>query len=379
MIKKIIPRLIQKQLEKSLFKGKIVIVYGARQVGKTTLVREIGKKYSKTVYLNCDEPDVREALTGKTSTELKSYLGNQKLVIIDEAQRVPNIGITLKLLVDNFPEIQIVATGSSSLDLSNKTKEPLTGRKFEFYLFPFSVTELKFVFNQTEIDRLIPEMTIFGTYPEIILGNFSQKEREINLKNLAFSYLFKDLLAYQNIKNPEVLEKLLQALALQIGSEVSFNELALLLGIDKKTVESYVRILEQSFVIFRLAPFSRNIRNELKKMRKIYFFDNGIRNALINNLNPLNLRQDTGGLWENFMLSERIKHNSAKGRDVNSYFWRTTAGGEIDYLEERKGEIRAFEIKYQKEKIRIPKAFLNGYPSAKIKVINRENYLDFVG
>lgn len=347
-------------------------------MGKTTLVREIQKEIKDTVYLNCDEPDVRLALSEKTSTEMKAYLGDKKLIIIDEAQRVSDIGIALKLMVDNFPETQIIATGSSSFDLSNKISEPLTGRKIEYHLFPFSLLELKEVYSQREIDLLISEMMIFGMYPEIVFSGLSLKEKKTNLSSLAFSYLFKDILAYQNIRNPEILEKLLQALALQVGSEVSYNELSVLVGIDKKTVESYIRILEKAFIIFRLRPFSRNIRNELKKMRKIYFYDNGIRNALINNLNPVTLRQDVGGLWENFVIAERIKYNLNKGVDKNNYFWRTTSGQEIDYLEEIGGEISAFEIKYQKEKIKMPKAFREGYPSASINVVNRKNYSKFL-
>ncbi|GAF88241.1 unnamed protein product, partial [marine sediment metagenome] len=274
----------------SLFKGKLVVIYGARQVGKTTLIKEMQKNYfDKSIYINCDEPDMREALTKKTSTELKSFIGNNNLVLIDEAQRVKNIGITLKLIVDNYPKIQVIATGSSSFDLSNEIVEPLTGRKYEFYLFPFSLEELKEIYSEIEINRIIENLTIFGMYPDIVL----QKDDTAGLlREITKSYLYKDVLQYQNIKNPEVLEKLLQALALQIGNEVSFNEIARIIGIDKKTVSSYISILEKAFIIFRLKPYSKNLRSELKKLRKIYFVDTGIRNAIINNLNPFNLRQD---------------------------------------------------------------------------------------
>ncbi len=374
----IISRKIQPLIENALFKGKVIIIYGARQVGKTTLVKEIQKKQTdKAVYLNCDEPDIRQSLINKTSTELKSFLGNNRLVILDEAQRVKNIGLTLKLIVDNYPKIQIIATGSSSFDLSNEIVEPLTGRKTEFYLYPLSLEELKNVYSEIEIDRLLESRMIFGMYPEIVFeSDISVGEK---LKNLAKSYAYKDILQYQNIKNPEVLEKLLQALALQISNEVSYNELASLIGVNKITIANYIQILEKAFVIFRLAPFSRNLINELRKTRKIYFFDNGVRNALINNLNPLNLRSDAGALWENFMISERIKRNNNSGRDVNLYFWRTFQQQEIDCIEEYQTALSSFEFKWGKNKSKVPVAFLRAYPEAIVETINKENYKEFSG
>lgn len=373
----IIRRKIQDPIENSLFKGKIVIIYGARQVGKTTLVKEIQAKYApESVFLNCDELDVRQALTDKTSTELKTFLGNKKLVIIDEAQRVKNIGLTLKLLIDNFPQTQIIATGSSSFDLSNEVSEPLTGRKIEFYLFPLSLEELRGVYSDIEIERVLEQRIIYGMYPEIIQIGAEAGNR---LKSLAQSYTYKDVLQYQNIRNPEVLEKLIQALALQMGNEVSYNELASLVGINKNTVENYIRILEQVFIIFRLRPFSRNARNELKRLRKIYFYDTGIRNALINNFNPFHLRQDIGGLWENFMISEKIKYNHNHGKDVNIYFWRTLQKQEIDYLEEYEDKLSGFEFKWKKDKFKIPPMFKEKYPQSPVEIINKENYKKFVG
>lgn len=373
----LIKRTIQKQIEKSLFNNKIVIIYGARQTGKTTLVKLIQKKYSEqSAYFNCDEPDIRAALAGKTSTEIKSFFGDKKLIILDEAQRVKNIGLSLKLMADNFPKTQIIATGSSSFELSNKIKEPLTGRKYEFHLYPFSIGELNSVYSDLEINRLLGRMMIFGMYPAIALVGGDAQEKE--LKELIKSYLYKDALQYQNIKNPEILEKLLQALALQIGNEVSYNELANLLGIDKNTVANYIRILEQAFIVFRLNPFSRNLRNELKKMRKIYFYDVGARNALINNLNPLDLRQDAGVLWENFIISERMKRNNNSNFEVNSYFWRTRQGQEIDYLEEVGGKISAYEFKWKQNKWQPPKAFIESYPQSKHQLINKENYKQFL-
>lgn len=371
-----INRLIQPKIEGKLFKGKVIIIYGARQVGKTTLIKEIQKKYQEnSLYLNCDEPDIRDNLTNKTSTELKSFIGNKKIVFLDEAQNVLNIGITLKLLVDNFPAIQIIATGSSSFELSNKIVEPLTGRKYEFYLYPFSYEELSDTYSSLEQMRLLDYRMVFGMYPEIIAGN---EPKEEILSGLMRSYLYKDVLKYQDIRNPEMIDKLLQALALQIGSEVSYNELAGIIGVDKNTVMNYIQILEKAFVIFRLRPFSRNLRNELKKLRKIYFYDSGVRNAIINNLNPLTLRQDVGALWENFLVSERMKFLNNHGMRKNIYFWRTHQQQEIDYLEEEGGHLKGFEFKWNKNKAHIPKAFLDAYPDSETKVINKNNFFEFV-
>lgn len=372
----IIKRTIQNAIKKSLFKGKVVIIYGSRQVGKTTLVKEILKNYPKnSEYYNCDEIDIRQALTDKTSTELKTFFAGKKLAILDEAQRIKNIGLTLKIIADNFPDIQIIATGSSSFDLSNEISEPLTGRKLEFYLYPFSLQELKNVYSKLELKRLLERRIIYGMYPEVVLNESNAKT---NLKTLVSSYTYKDILQYQKIKSPEVLEKLLQALALQVGNEVSYNELAGLVGVDKNTVSNYVQILEKAFIIFRLSPFSRNLRNELKKLRKIYFYDTGIRNALINNLNPMDLRQDAGCLWENFVINERVKENSNNSFDKNIYFWRSRQGQEIDYIEEEAGKLDAFEIKWKEDKFKKPTIFLDHYSNSKISLINKNNFEKFI-
>jgi len=369
-------RRIQADVEKTLFQGKIVVLYGARQVGKTTLVKKIMEKYGDdSLYLNCDEPDIRSALTDKTSTELMSFIGSRRLVVIDEAQRVKNIGLTLKLIADNFPKMQVIATGSSSFELSGKISEPLTGRKIEFFLYPLSVDELSVIYSPLEMNRLLEERLIFGMYPGVVLDGTNRERR---VRELATSYSYKDVLAYQDIRNPELLEKLLQALALQIGSEVSYTELAQVVGANKATVESYVRILEQAYIVFRVGPFSRNVRNELKKKRKIYFYDLGLRNALINNLNPIALRQDIGALWENFMVSERIKRNNNLSIPANIYFWRTTNGKEIDYIEDSGGVLSGYEFKWQKNNFSLPKEFLAAYPGSTVKLINRDNYLDFL-
>jgi len=373
---RIIKRQIQQNIERSLFKSRAIIIYGARQVGKTTLIREIQKKYSnKSLYLNCDEIDIREALTDKTSTELKNLIGKNKIVFIDEAQRVKNIGLTIKLIVDNYPDIQVIATGSSSFDLSNQVVEPLTGRKYEFYLYPFSIEELKEIYSEIELNRILEERLLFGMYPDIVL---IPGEAEKLLRDIAKSYLYKDVLEYQNIKNPDVLEKLLQALALQIGNEVSYSELSNIVGVDKKTVASYISTLEKAFIIFRLKPFSKNLRNELKKLRKIYFIDTGIRNALINNFNPLRLRQDVGSLWENFLVSEKIKLNNNQNRFKNVYFWRTHQKQEIDYIEEDGEKFFGYEFKWNKKRFKVPKKFVQSYPDCLVKLINKHNYLEFL-
>lgn len=371
-----IKRTIQSRLEDKFFKGKVIILYGPRQVGKTTLVKEIQKKnLSDSIYFNCDEPDIREKLENKTSTFLKELIGDKKIIIIDEAQRIKNVGITLKLIIDNFKDVQVIATGSSSFDLANKTTEPLTGRKYEFYLYPFSIEELNPEKNKIEIDRTIENRMIYGLYPEVIIKS---AEAEENIKLIAKSYLYKDILQYQNIKNPNILEKLLQSLALQVGNEVSYNELSNFLDIDKKTVANYIEILKKAFVIFELKPFSRNLRNELRKLRKIYFFDNGVRNALINNFNSLDRRNDAGQLWENFIISERVKINSNHGNDYNMYFWRTHDKKEIDYLEEKNGKLYGYKIKLGSGRLSGVKLFLDTYPDSEFKVIKKDNYNELI-
>lgn len=372
-----IERTIKPALLQTLFQGKVVVIYGARQVGKTTLMREVERACAvPSLYLNCDEPDVRRALTEKTSTELKSFIGKSRLVLIDEAQRVSNIGITLKLFVDAIPEIQVIATGSSSFELSNKIVEPLTGRKTEFHLHPFSLEELGQLYSPLESSRLLETRLIFGMYPDVI--NRSDKAADV-LRELTRSYLYKDILAHNRIRHSDVLEKLLQSLALQAGSEVSYTELAQQAGVDKLTVESYIRLLEQAFVIFRLRPYSTNQRNELKKMRKIYFIDTGLRNMLINNLNPPELRSDMGNLWENFAISERLKHNENHGNYPNIWFWRNHQQQEIDYLEESGGALRGWEFKWGKWRFRIPAGFAAAYPDCPVSLVNRDNLPEFAG
>jgi len=374
---------IQRQLEpivkKSLFKGKIIIVYGARQVGKTTLVRKIAEDFGKSFgYLNCDEIDVLSQFQkANNSLALRQMMGANKLVIIDEAQRIRNIGLKLKLLFDNYPEIQLLVTGSSSLDLSNEVSEPLTGRCDEYWLFPLSVKELWKKSDNISRDRDLEKWLIYGSYPGI-WNLKSNEEKSIKIKQLTSSYLYKDILKFNEIKNSEIILKLLQALALQIGSEVSFNELARTIGVSKQTIASYVDLLTKVFVVFSLRPYSGNLRQALNKKRKIYFLDVGIRNAIINNQNSLAIRDDAGKLWENFIVMERIKMLDYKKIYGHLYFWRTYEQKEIDIVEERDGKLAGYEIKWKKDKVKPPKDWLATYKNAEYKVINQDNYLDYV-
>ncbi len=373
---------VQRDLEKTinsrLFKRKVIVIVGPRQVGKTTLLQLIADSSDKRkLFLNCDEPDIRRKLDLPTSAQLKALIGDAELVFIDEAQRVKDIGITLKLMIDTIPEKQIIVTGSSALELSNSINEPLTGRKFEYRLFPFSFGELSKDRSFLEESRLVEHRMIYGMYPDVV--NNQGNEREI-LTNIASSYLYKDIFEFQDIRKPEIIEKLLQALALQIGNEISFHELSQLVGVDSATIQRYIDLLEKSYILFHLRSFSRNVRNELKKSRKIYFFDNGIRNALISNFNPLAIRNDVGALWENFLISERMKRNQYSQNFASSYFWRTTQQQEIDYIEENDDLLSCFEFKWNPgKKAYLSSTFSSNYPKSTFKVINQDNFNEFIG
>ncbi len=367
-------RHLQAQLESKLFKKKAIILVGPRQVGKTTLVRKIltGRDF---LFLDGDDSNVREQLASASTGTLRRIIGRHKIVFIDELERIENIGLTMKIITDQFPEVQLIASGSSALEIHQSIQEPLTGRKWEYFLYPISWQEFVEELGLIEAEAQLEHRIVYGMYPEVILSG--TEEREV-IDLLSQSYLFKDVLAYTGVRKPDVLYKLLQALALQIGSEVSYNELSQLLGIDKNTVNKYIDVLEKSFIIFQLSSFSRNLRNEIKNSKKIYFYDTGIRNAIINNFNSLDLRTDKGALWENFLISERKKYNSYHRQYYNQYFWRTTSQKEIDLIEEKNGEIWAYEFKWgTKEKLKTKKEFEEVY-STKTVIVDRSNYQDFL-
>jgi predicted AAA+ superfamily ATPase len=373
----VINRILFNEVQSKIGAGKAIIIMGPRQAGKSTLLAELTKQTDrKHILLDCDEPDIRQLLTNTSSTALKNLIGDATLVLIDEAQRVKNIGLTLKLFTDKIPAVQVVVTGSSAFELSNEINEPLTGRKFEYLMLPLSTAEMAQHHGVLDEKRLLQTRLVFGMYPEVV--NKPGKEIEL-LKGLATSYLYKDIFTFNDVRKPEILEKLLKALALQVGSEVSYNELAQTVGSDQLTVQRYLDLLEKSFVVFRLPAYSRNLRNELRKSRKIFFYDNGIRNAILGNYTLLPARTDVGKLWENFLVSERLKWLQLNRSYTLRYFWRTTEAREIDYLEEFDGKLMAFEFKWNSDrKVSFPKPFLDAYPEALTQLIHPENYFDFL-
>lgn len=366
-------RTIKKSILSACFQGKIILLIGARQVGKTTLLREIIKEVNcPSIWLNADEEDILAAFeSAGTSTQLLQLIGNQtKLVVIDEAQQIMNIGKKLKLLHDTYPDIQIIATGSSAFDLQSNAAEPLTGRKISFYLYPLSFQEM------VENKSLLETRLIYGSYPEVV--NNPGKEKEI-LIEIAQSYLYKDILKLDNVRKPSHLDKLLKALAFQLGNEVNYHELAKTIGnIDTVTVEKYLDLLEKTYVIFKLPAFNRNLRTEIKKGKKYYFYDNGIRNVLISNFTNLDFRLDKGALWENYLISERLKFNSYQNNFANTYFWRTYDQAEIDYIEDKDGILNAYDIKWSDKKVRFPNSFKTAYLNHTTNVISKENFEGFI-
>lgn len=368
-------RLLESLIEKKLFAGKVIIIAGPRQSGKTTLVSRLvaNLKNKKVKSFNCDNPTDREILANKDLEFLKPLVDSSDLIFIDEGQKVKNIGQSLKLLVDYYKKKkQIIVTGSSSINLLNSIQEPLTGRKYIYNLYPLSVEEI-YGEDTLTLMKEIESLLIFGTYPEIV-SKKSFDEKTESLKNLASSYLYQDILEFQNIKNSEMLRVLVKALALQVGSEVSYNELSKMIGIDKRTVENYVDLLEKNFVIFRLPSFSRNKRRELSRSKKIYFYDLGIRNAVINNFAFFDSRNDIGALWENFIISERLKYRSYHQIYADQYFWKGYDGGEVDLIEEINGGIHGYEIKWGNKagKNKPPQKWLE-YKPASYQVVNRNN------
>ncbi|MBQ9092808.1 MAG: ATP-binding protein [Prevotella sp.] len=375
-------RQLQQIIQERMFQGKAIVLVGARQVGKSTLFHQILESMEYTasqqvLSLDCDDPETRSMLENMNLSELRLLVGNNKIIMVDEAQRVKGIGLTLKMLTDHFPDVQLMATGSSSFLLQGQLNESLTGRKYEYHLYPLSTQELYGDGGLVHVKQTLETRLIFGSYPDVL--KHTGNTREI-LMNLSDSYLYQDLLPMEGIRRPVILEKLLVALALQIGSEVSYNELAQTVGTDSKTIEKYIGLLERCYIVFRLPALSRNVRTELKKGKKIYFYDNGIRNALIQNFNPIAVRQDMGALWENFFVSERKKYNHYNGRYVKSYFWRTTQQQEINYIEETDGTFTAFEMKWNPRKANasFPSTFLNAYPVADKTVVTPDNYLTWL-
>lgn len=372
-----IKRTLQSQIKADFGKQKIQLLFGPRQIGKTTLIETVYNAFdTKKLWLNADDADVRELFVNASGTKLKTLFGSYKLLVIDEAQRIENAGLSLKIIADQIKTLQVIATGSSAFELRDKIKESLAGRAIEYRLFPFWMQEMVDHTNLFEEKRLLEHRMIYGYYPEVI--NHPGNEKQI-LQQISDSTLFKDLFALTQVKKPYLLEKILQALALQLGSEVSFNELGNMVGADKETIERYIFLLEQTFVIYRLPTFSRNIRSELNKARKIYFYDNGVRNSIINNFAPLNIRADKGALWENFLMAERLKKIVYRNQQCNRFFWRTSQQQEIDYIEEFDGVLNTYEFKFgANATARLPLTFAKAYPQHTYRLVDTGNFESFI-
>ncbi|MBK9680859.1 MAG: ATP-binding protein [Saprospiraceae bacterium] len=369
-----IKRIIQRSIESVLFGGKAIIILGPRQTGKTTLVQTLLTDKNH-LFLNADDAIVQKQLADPDSFRIRQIIGDHNIVFIDEVQRLQQPGITMKLITDQFKQVQLIASGSSALEIRHHATEPLTGRKWEYHLYPISWQELEASIGYLEAEKQLAHRLIYGMYPDVI--NNPGRESQV-LQQLTLSYLYKDILALSGIRKPDLLERLLQALALQMSNEVSYTELSQLLQVDKDTIVSYIDLLEKAFIIFRLRSFSSNQRNEIKNNRKIYFWDNGIRNMVIANLNPVDLRQDKGALWENFLVTERLKMLQYHQLIANSYFWRTTLQQEIDYVEEKNGTIQGYEFKWKAGgRKKTPAAFFSSYGTT-VTVISRDNFREFI-
>ena len=368
-----INRYLSGEILARLNSGKALVLMGARQVGKTTLLKSL---FADALWLNGDNADTRVKLYNPNADVLRTEIGENKKVVIDEAQRIENIGLCAKIIIDQLPDVTLILSGSSSFDLANKINEPLTGRKWEWMMFPLSFSEMcKATSLATEM-RLLDQRLLFGYYPEVVSNPGDQIPL---LKQLSSDFLYKDILIWENIQKPDKLERLLQALALQVGQLVSVHEIGKKCGLNSATVERYLSLLEKTFIIYRLGSFSRNLRNELNKSRKIYFYDNGLLNAVINQFKPLALRTDTGGLWENFLIAERTKYLAEQGIYANRYFWRTKDQAEIDYIEEINGDIFAYQFKWNPAaKAGFAPSFTAAYQPIKLSVIHQDNYADWL-
>ena len=366
-------------LAERIREGKVIALFGARRTGKTFLLRQFTRNSAEPVlFLNGEDQDVQRVLANRSAAHYRALLGQCRFLVVDEAQKVSNIGLILKLMVDEIPDLKVIATGSSAFDLNRQFGEPLTGRKTTLRLFPIAEMEWAKQENKLEQEANLRERLVFGNYPE--LANLpSRSQKQEYLQELVNSYLLKDILELEGIRNSGKIADLLRLVAYQVGNEVSLSELARQIAMDVKTVDKYLDLLEQVFVIFRIRGFSLNLRKEVVKSPKFYFFDNGIRNAVISNLNPLELRQDTGQLWENYMLAERLKFQHYTGMLVNNFFWRTYDGQEIDWVEERNGQLFAYELKWGKKHAKVPAAWKTAYPDAVFQVIHPENFREFAG
>lgn len=375
-----IKRSILPQIQNSLQAGKVLVLYGPRQVGKTTLVKGLVESLStRSKFVNADELIYREVLASQNSQKLGELLGDAELLVIDEAQRVPEIGLNLKILVDTFPHAKIIATGSASFELASKISEPLTGRKLTFNLYPVSYGEVQETFGKIESRAQLERWLIWGGYPAIV-STEDPTLRERLLGELVGSYLYRDILEMEGLRRADKIVDLLRLLAYQVGQEVSTTELATNLALNRSTVERYLDLLEKVFVIFKVHGFSRNLRKEVVKNSRIYFYDNGVRNSLIQNFNPLALRNDVGQLWENFLVMERRKANQLAGRNVNSYFWRTYDQKEIDCIEEHGGKLYGYEFKWQTSEIRraVRNEFMEAYPNSELMTVSQGNFEEFL-
>ena len=367
-------RQIENKISSKLGDGKAIVLIGPRQVGKTTLAKKLLKN-KEFLFIDGDDPGDRELMGNTNTSQLRSIIGNHKLVFIDEAQRIKNIGLSMKIIIDQIKNVQLIASGSSAIYISSELNEPLTGRKWEYTLLPISWVEYEDKHGYLESEKQLENRLLYGFYPEVLNNTGSEKEV---LKQLVNSYLYRDVLSFSNIKKPEIVEQLLKALALQIGNEVNYSELARLIGVDKNTVSRYIDILSKNYIIFKLGSFSRNLRNEIKHNSKIYFYDNGVRNMIIGNFSPLDIRLDKGALWENFLISERVKLYHYNGLFTNYFFWRSKQQQEVDFVEENSGIIKGYEFKWKASpSVKLPKTFVDAY-NAESQIIDRKNFREFV-